>query len=161
METINIIKQLHFSNALWILFLPLALMGIDIVTGLINAIFKEKNFESSVMRSGLVKKAGEIAILLLGILFTHGMTLPDYLMKAVSLYLIIMELMSILENLDKMGVPLPKFVKNVVNNVSTAILNDDISELNQKVNKLEKALDAYNTSKISVNTAAADIDDGK
>jgi hypothetical protein len=34
------------------------------------------------MRSGLTKKVGEIAIILIGILFTYGMTLPLYIMKA-------------------------------------------------------------------------------
>jgi phage-related holin len=79
---LEFIKTIHFASLTWILILPLSLMGIDVLTGLFNALWKEKNFKSSVMRSGLTKKVGEIAIILIGILFTYGMTLPLYIMKA-------------------------------------------------------------------------------
>lgn len=143
---LEFIKTIHFASLTWIMILPLSLMGIDVLTGLFNALWKEKNFKSSIMRAGLVKKVGEIAIILIGLLFTYGMTLPLYIMKAVSLYLIIMELMSIFENLDKMGVPLPKFVKDVVNNVGHSLQNDSAKELAEKVHKLEAVLEANGIS---------------
>lgn len=139
---LDILKNIHFVSLTWILILPLSLMGIDILTGLFNALWKEKNFESSVMRAGLTKKVGEIAIIVIGLLFTYGLALPIYIMQAVSLYLIIMELMSIMENLDRMGVPLPKFVKDLVNNVGHSIQNDSAKELAEKVHKLEAVLEA-------------------
>lgn len=143
---LEFIKTIHFASMTWIMILPLSLMGIDVLTGLFNALWKEKNFKSSIMRAGLVKKVGEIAIILIGLLFTYGMTLPLYIMKAVSLYLVIMELMSIFENLDKMGVPLPKVVKDVVNNVGHSLQNDSAKELAEKVHKLEAVLEANGIS---------------
>lgn len=143
---LDFIRSIHFASLTWIMILPLSLMGIDVLTGLFNALWKEKNFKSSVMRAGLVKKVGEIAIILIGLLFTYGMTLSLHIMEAVSLYLIIMELMSIFENLDKMGVPLPKFIKDVVNNVGHSLQNDSAKELAEKVHKLEAVLEANGIS---------------
>ena len=129
MSITEVIENIHFVNRIWILLLPLILMGIDILTGLINAMWKEKNFQSCVMRQGLVKKCGEVAIILVGLVVTFGLTLPIYILKAISLYLIIMELMSIMENLDKMGVPVPNFVKSAINNIGSTVQNGDIEDI--------------------------------
>jgi hypothetical protein len=42
-----------------------------------------------------------------------------------------MELVSIFENLDKMGVPIPKFVKKALRNASYKLENED-NPLNKK-----------------------------
>lgn len=139
---IDMLKHLQFTSPKWVYALPLILMGIDILTGLVNACFKEKNFQSSVMRAGLTKKVGEIAIIIVGIVCTYGVGLPTYLMKSVILYICLMELMSIFENADKMGVPLPKFVKNIVNNINKSIQNDDLKVMTEKVHRLEAVLEA-------------------
>lgn len=142
----DMLKHLHFTSPTWVYALPLILMGIDILTGLVNACFKEKNFQSSVMRAGLTKKVGEIAIIMVGIVCTYGVGIPTYLMKAVILYICFMELMSIFENADKMGVPLPKFVKDIVNNINKSIQNDDLKTAMEKVHKLEAVLEANGIS---------------
>ncbi|MBR2189577.1 MAG: phage holin family protein [Eubacterium sp.] len=135
----DIFKTIHFASLTWLLILPMAMMAIDILTGLINA-WKQKDFQSALMRSGLAKKAGEILILVVGILFTYGMGLPSYILKLISLYIILMELMSVIENLDKLGAPLPKFVKDVINNVGTSVQNDDYQSLVRELKRLELAL---------------------
>jgi len=151
----EILKNLHFTSPTWVYALPLILMGVDILTGLVNACFKEKNFKSSVMRTGLTKKVGEIAIILVAIVVTYAFGLPLWLlMKPIVLYIAFMEFMSIIENADKMGVPLPKFVKDLVNNINTSIQNDSLQEMTDKVHKLEAVLAANGIN-------ATDIDDLK
>lgn len=56
-------------------------------------------------------------------------------MKFLSLYIILMEIISIFENLDKLGVPIPKFISKVVNNVEESINTADIKDI-------EKAIEA-------------------
>ena len=54
-EIYSFISQFHFRNELWVLFIPLALMAIDVLTGVIKA-WVNKDFKSAVMRAGLGKK---------------------------------------------------------------------------------------------------------
>lgn len=110
------ISQFHFRNELWVLFIPLGLMAIDILTGIIKA-WAKNDFQSAIMRAGLAKKAEEILILVAGELISFGLLLPDAVMNGVSFYIIFMEAMSILENVDELGIPVPGFVKKVINNV--------------------------------------------
>lgn len=146
MEIINIVKTLHFVNFIWLLVLPAAMMGIDVVTGLIGA-WVHNNFQSAIMRSGLAKKAGELLIIVMGILFTYGMGLPPYIMTCVALYIILMEAMSVTENLDKLGAPLPASLKNVINNVGHAVQEDDINELRKTVANLQATVDSLKEKK--------------
>ena len=121
-EIYNIISQFHFRNELWVLFIPLGLMAIDILTGIIKA-WAKNDFKSKIMRAGLAKKAEEILILIAGELITFGLVLPDVIMNGVSFYIIFMEGMSILENVDQLGIPIPKFVKDVINNTNEQLQN--------------------------------------
>ena len=124
---IEVLQSFRFRNEWWILVLPISLMAIDVVTGLLKA-FVTKTFQSSVLRAGGCKKAGEVAVLGVGELFTCALVLPDYVMIMVSAYIVFMEIMSILENVDKLGVPIPAFVRDVVNNVDDQLYNHHLSE---------------------------------
>jgi phage-related holin len=53
------VNQLQFNNQTWVLVLPLFLMAIDILTGYLTA-WQSATVQSGKMRSGLVKKSGEI-----------------------------------------------------------------------------------------------------
>lgn len=139
-DFLNIIKALHFSSFSWLLILPAAMMGVDIITGLLNA-WVQKNFQSTKMRSGLAKKAGELLIILIGLLFNYGMALPIQILNCIALYIIVMELMSIMENLDSLGAPVPKVVKNVINNVGTAVRDDEYKDLLKKLKEAEKMIE--------------------
>jgi toxin secretion/phage lysis holin len=115
-DILQFVEQFHFRNELWVLFIPLGLMAIDVLTGVIKA-WAHNDFQSAIMRAGLAKKAGEIMILVVGELISYGMMLPDSIMNGISFYIIFMEIMSIMENLDELGIPIPKFVRDVINNV--------------------------------------------
>ena len=116
----NILDKVKFSNEIWVFIIPGVLMAIDILTGSLNA-WAKSNFKSFKMREGLVKKCGEITILAIGQLFTVGLVLPTYIMSGISFYIIFMELISICENLQKMGVPIPKFIKKALDDTEKAL----------------------------------------
>ena len=124
---IEVLQSFRFRNEWWVLILPISLMAIDVVTGLLKA-FVTKTFQSSVLRAGGCKKAGEVAVLGVGELFTCALVLPDYVMIMVSAYIVFMEIMSIIENVDKLGVPIPAFIRDVVNNVDDQLYNHHLSE---------------------------------
>lgn len=126
-ETIEFLKSFHFTNAIWVLLIPCALMGFDVLTGYLNAWIKGE-IKSCRMRQGLVKKVGEITILVIGKLFEYGLSLPPYIMNLISGYIIVMELCSITENLDKMGVPIPKFFKKRLAQVNDSVMNDELKK---------------------------------
>ena len=136
----ELLQGFHFANETWVLILPLALMVIDFMTGSINA-WANNDFQSKKMRSGMNKKVGEIAIIVIGELFSYGLGLPTYIMNLVSGYIIIMELTSVLENLNKMGVPIPKFIADSLSNATNSLDKDDLATLLDKVEKLEKELE--------------------
>ena len=121
------VSQFHFRNELWVLFIPLILMAIDVLTGIIKA-WAHNDFKSAIMRSGLAKKAGEIMILVVGEVISYGLMLPDAIMNGISFYIIFMEVMSILENTDELGIPVPKFVRDVINNVDDKLQHGDKKE---------------------------------
>ena len=126
-DILQFIEQFNFRNELWVLFIPLGLMAIDAVTGVIKA-WAHNDFKPAVMRAGLSKKVCEIMILVVGELISYGLMLPDVIMNGISFYIIFMEVMSILENADELGIPIPKFVKDVINNVDEQLQHGDKEE---------------------------------
>lgn len=112
-EMQELVSKFHFANEMWVIMIPIVLMGIDIITGLLNAWLKGK-VKSSILRKGLAKKIGEICVIIIGELFVTGLSLPAAVSSGISLYLIIMELISICENLEKLGVPIPNFIKKAL-----------------------------------------------
>lgn len=116
------LQGFKFRNAFWCLVLPLVLMSFDVLTGFLNAWLKHE-VKSAKLRAGLSKKVGELSILVIGELFSFALTLPPEVMKFLAFYIIFMELISIIENLDKLGVPIPKSIKKVINNDLTVLDN--------------------------------------
>jgi len=140
MDIVTFLENFQFRNEFWILILPVSLMAIDILTGLLYA-WSTETFKSKKMRSGLSKKVGEIAILVIGELFSYGMRIPPVIMAGISAYIIFMEFMSIMENLKKLGVPIPGFIAKILNTVDLALKEEDITEALTKVAELEKEIE--------------------
>lgn len=140
MDIVTFLENFQFRNEFWILILPVSLMAIDILTGLLYA-WSTETFKSKKMRSGLSKKVGEIAILVIGELFSYGMRIPPLIMAGISAYIIFMEFMSIMENLKKLGVPIPGFIAKILNTVDLALKEEDITEALTKVAELEKEIE--------------------
>lgn len=110
----EIIQNIHFTNIWWAILAPMILIIIDILTGLVIA-WKNGDFKSSVMRTGLSKKFGELVYILVGILtkFALGTELILYFTVG---YICLMELSSLVENCDKLGVKIPDKLKEKLNN---------------------------------------------
>lgn len=85
----------------------MSFIGLDFLTGLLKA-FKEKSYNSSVMREGLYHKCGSMLLVGFGILVEYaeglidlGVTVP--IASMICSYIVIMEIGSIIENLGKIN----------------------------------------------------------
>lgn len=112
------------ANEYKLILLPFILMVIDFLTGITHA-WATGHLKSYKMRDGLNKKVGEIAIMLIGYVFTWTISAPRYIMLGITIYIVVMELVSLSENLDKMGVPLPKPLKNALRNAEYKINKEE------------------------------------
>ena len=127
MESIKALMSVGFREDWWILLLPVCCIAVDIITGVLNA-WIEKNVKSYLLRKGLGKKGGEILAIVLGELLVCGLSVPKELLTGMSVYIVFMEVISIFENLDKLGVPIPWFVKKALGAASNAITGDGKEE---------------------------------
>lgn len=120
-----------------LLLLPFILMVLDFLTGITHA-WATGHLKSYKMREGLNKKVGEICILLIGYIFTWTINAPKYLMIGLTIYIVIMELISLSENLDKMGVPLPKPLKKALRNAEYKAIEGEKKEDKKEGEKNDK-----------------------
>ena len=106
--------SLKFTNMWWAFAFPIFLMALDVITGYYNA-YKNKEVASSKMREGLGKKLAELSGIIFGILckFAFG---ADFVMYALILYVCYMEILSLIENWDKLGFTIPEKWKDKINN---------------------------------------------
>lgn len=118
MDNLNdILDRLRFADDLWVVLLPCILMGLDVITGFVNAWIRGE-VKSSVMRQGLAKKFGELVAISIAQLLLCAVGLPSTAAAGVSVYICFMEAVSICENLDKLGVPIPNFIKKAMRKAS-------------------------------------------
>ncbi len=110
----EMIQNIHFTSIWWAILAPLILIVIDVLTGVIIA-WKNNDFKSAKMRAGLSKKFGELVYVLVGILtkFALGTDLILYFTVG---YICFMEISSLAENCDKLGVKMPEKLKEKLNN---------------------------------------------
>lgn len=110
----EIIENIHFTNVWWSILAPMILIIIDVLTGVVIA-WRNNDFKSAKMRAGLSKKFGELVYILVGILtkFALGTELILYFTVG---YICLMELSSLAENCDKLGVKIPDKLKEKLNN---------------------------------------------
>lgn len=105
--------SVSFRDDWWILILPACCIAIDVITGVLNA-WIEHDLKSYLLRKGLGKKGGEILAIVLGELLVCGLSVPKEILGGVSVYIVFMEVISICENFDKLGVPIPWFIKKAL-----------------------------------------------
>lgn len=117
MEVQEFIQSVHFANGRWVLLLPCFLMVADVLTGLVNA-WAKRNIDSAKMRSGLAKKFGEIAAIVIAEVCAFAMQLPSEISAGISLYICFMELVSNVENLALLGVRVPTHWKDKLDQVN-------------------------------------------
>lgn len=137
MDSIRALMSVSFRDDWWILLLPAACIAIDIITGVANA-WIEGNVKSYLLRKGLGKKGGELLAIVLGELLVCGLSVPKELLSAMSVYIVFMEVISIFENLDKLGVPIPWFVKKALGAASNLVMGSEKEELSEEVQAVLK-----------------------
>lgn len=109
----QIIQTLSFSSITWQVITPLIFSGFDILTGYIQAVIN-KNVDSKVMREGLLHKCLLIVAIAIGYVVEYAFGLSS-VSSVITIYICVMEIMSILENLKKAGVDL-KALGNILKN---------------------------------------------
>lgn len=123
----DVIEKLTFTQDLWVVLVPLILMAVDIATGFINA-WAKHDIKSSIMRQGLARKFGELVIIAIAQLFLYSVGLPKGIASGVSFYIGLMELISICENLDELGVPIPRFIKKALRSAKDTLAKEESKE---------------------------------
>lgn len=128
---INMSHEIQFTSMQWIFLLPLAFMLIDFISGFLKA-WKNNEIDSSKMRKGLVKKIGEVLMLVVGELLVAGTMFPYSMdiLKFISIYLILMEAISIFENLALLGVPIPGFINKTLKQTAETIEKETFTNEN-------------------------------
>lgn len=114
------INEITFTHRYWVILLPLILIGADIVTGWIQASVNG-TWDSTKMRKGLYRKTGELLTIVVAYAIQEAVTLSIDITACISAYVIIMELLSIIENLDQAGIPVPSFVRTKLGKVAKEI----------------------------------------
>lgn len=110
MEDIKIIiETINFSNMTWQILTPIIFSICDIITGFIQAIIN-KNVDSTKMRTGLLHKILILIILILSFVLDTTFSL-SICSKIVSIYIIVMEITSIIENITKAGINIGKLTE--------------------------------------------------
>lgn len=128
---VNVTQEIQFASVHWIFLLPLAFMLIDFISGFLKA-WKNNEIDSSKMRKGLIKKVGEVLMLAVGELLVAGTMIPysTNILQFISAYLSLMELISIVENLALLGVPIPGFINKTLKQTAEAIEKETITNEN-------------------------------
>lgn len=118
-----VISDFVITNSIWFILLPLILCTLDVVTGYLNAWIKN-DVQSVKMREGLGKKVGELVYCSVGLLINLLFNLPS-ISYFITGYICLMEIMSLTENCDKLGVPMPKILKKKVNNLEKELEGEE------------------------------------
>lgn len=117
MDIYELINTLNFSNIIWQILAPIIFSFADIVTGYIQAMINH-DVDSQKMRTGLLHKMLIIIVIILSFVIQLTFNI-DYISSFVCIYVILMELVSICENLQKAGVDIGRlgdFLKDKTEN---------------------------------------------
>ena len=121
------LKNITFTHRYWILLLPLVLMAADIVTGWIQASINN-TWDSTKMRVGLFRKSGELLVICIAYIIYAAINLPVDVPAFIAGYIIIMELISVCENLDQAGLPVPHWITRKLRKVAEDLSEDEPEE---------------------------------
>ena len=121
-------EQIHYTSMLWTFLLPAVAAAADILTGLIQAGINNC-YNSSVMRKGLYRKLGELTCVILAYVVSVAISLPVNITAFVSVYIVIMEFMSVLENLSAAGVPFPVWILRKLKKAADKLAEDPDDQL--------------------------------
>lgn len=113
MDLEEFIMNLDFTSMFWQVSGTLLFMLSDIISGFISAVINH-NVDSQKMREGIMRKGQLLLVIALAFIFQYMFFNMEIISKFVCLYIVFMEVVSILENLSKSGIDLGKIV-NILN----------------------------------------------
>jgi toxin secretion/phage lysis holin len=91
---------------------------LDYITGVLSGI-KNKNLSSDVMYWGGIRKAITLVVIMIAFMFDMLLNNSEPVFRTIAIYFYIgREGLSIIENLSKLGVPLPAFIKSTINQIA-------------------------------------------
>jgi len=107
------LDTVQYTHQYWIFLLPVLGAFADIVTGWIQASINA-TWDSTKMRKGLFRKGGELLVVVLAFVTEYAlqMAAQAHVATFLSIYIVIMEALSVLENLDQAGVPIPPIIRD-------------------------------------------------
>lgn len=114
MEFTDFIQNLDFTSHYWQICCILIFIVADIVTGYLQALIN-KNVESKKMREGIIHKMLLIIIVILSFVLDKTFNI-NAIWKFTSIYIIFMEITSILENVKKAHIDIDYLVKILLGN---------------------------------------------
>lgn len=123
----------------------LFMMLIDYITGLVAA-FREKCWDSSIAWSGLGKKFVVLLLVVTGSMLqkSSGLNLPVDLGEAVAFFYVFQELVSVLENAIRCGVPVPDVLVSALAKVKPkAATTQEVQALESSVASLEASQEKF------------------
>lgn len=111
----------------------LCFIAFDIVTGLLKAIYKGK-INSTILREGLFHKISELLVVIGSGLLEYGTSYVNIgvnlpLVESVTVYICLIEIASIIENICEMNPKLAKFFKPYLEKIKN--MNDEKEDDNE------------------------------
>ena len=106
MNITEIIESVNFTTIYWQAGMTLIFTMADIVTGFMQAVIN-KTVDSQKMREGIIRKLLLIVVMVLAFVAQWAFDIPA-ISKITCVYIILMEVISILENIKKAGIDLGK-----------------------------------------------------
>ncbi|MBE7015563.1 MAG: phage holin family protein [Ruminococcaceae bacterium] len=104
--------SINYGILLWVL---IAFIVADFFTGIFRAYKNDGRVNSSKLRNGGFKKCGIIFVIVLGYVLSVTFNDKNFVIyHSIQAYYIYTELVSILENLEDLGVKLPKILEKVL-----------------------------------------------
>ena len=118
------LKEIQFTSNVWPMLLPVILIGADILTGWIQASING-TWDSTKMRKGLFRKSAELVIIILAYVIQMAVALPINIFIFISIYVCVMEILSVIENLDQAGLPVPTWITKRLRKAMDDIMTGD------------------------------------
>lgn len=123
-NTIIDLSELQFSHLYWVFLLPAVCAAADIITGWLQATINSC-WDSTKMRKGLFRKGGEMLVVVLAYVIYIALSIPVEIVKGVAVYIVIMELVSVIENLDLAGVPMPTWITHRLKKIADGLIKEE------------------------------------
>ena len=124
------LQNITFTHRYWVLLLPIFLMAADIITGWIQATING-TWDSTKMRTGLFRKSEELLVIVIAYVVYVAIELPVDVPAFIAGYIIVMEIISVCENMDQAGLPVPRWITRRLKKVAKDLSEEEEDENEQ------------------------------